>query len=88
MIYYRFANYSKGAILEVLEKIGKVRFEQTIKNTGLPKPKEMANFKLEKEAKVCAVMYKYPGDTRYTCLFVVKDYEMHSKGWVWENYAN
>ena len=88
MIKYRFANYDREAITEVLERIGKVRFEKTLANTSLKKPTEMKNFKLLWEGRTCAVMYKYPGDFRYTKLFLIKDYEMPEKGWIWENYRD
>ncbi|WP_028375979.1 hypothetical protein [Leeuwenhoekiella sp. MAR_2009_132] len=83
---FRFENTSEAAIEEVLKRVGKVRFYKTIENTALPKPKIMANFKLVWLVNTCSVMYKYPGDTRYSQLFVIKDYEMPAEGWIWIMY--
>ncbi len=43
-----------------------------IENAGYSMPKELANFKLIKEFRTCAVNYKYPGEREYSQLFVIK----------------
>ncbi|PHQ27695.1 hypothetical protein [Leeuwenhoekiella nanhaiensis] len=87
MIYYRFVNYDIDAIKTILESMGKVRFEKSLPNRD-HKPTKMKNFKLVWNGKVCEVCYLFPGDTRYTKLFHIKEYEMPETGWVWENYRN
>ena len=84
MIRSRFENTDRAAIVEVLKRIGKVRFEKTLENAGLPKATKTANFKLIFQGKVCALNYKY--DSQYTQICTLKDYELPRNGWVYEQY--
>ena len=81
MIKYRLVNYNRAAIKETLERIGKVRFEKTMGNNGLPMPKRLDRFKLVQLKKTCSVEYKYPGEFNYAQLFLIKHYEMPKEGW-------
>ena len=83
---FRFENTSIEAITEVLQRFEKVQFQKMIENSGMKMPKKVANFKLIKEYRTCAVNYKYPGDREYSQLFVIKDYEMPAEGWIWTMY--
>ena len=87
MIYYRFANYNTKSIRELLAKVGRIRFQESLPNRE-QKPTQLKNFKLIWNGKVCEVCYLFPKDNRYTKLFHVKEYEMPEEGWVWENYRN
>ncbi|WP_405329496.1 hypothetical protein [Leeuwenhoekiella sp. LLG6367-2.1] len=86
MVYYRFANYSRAAIEDILKRIGKVRFEKYIENSGQQRPKKLANFRLLYDGKMCSVEYKFPQNQEYSRLFLIKEYEMPEAGWVWEMY--
>ena len=88
MYKYRFVNYDKEAITEVLETVGKVRFEQAIKTRNLARPKELQNFKLRWQFRTCELAYKYQGDFRYSKIMDIKEYEMPEKGWIWEKYRD
>ena len=86
MLKGQFVNKSRDAIKETLEGIGKVRFEEILKNARLEKPKKLANFKLVWTGLNCALTYKYPGEFGYQKICILKEYEMPSKGWEWEMY--
>jgi len=88
MFKHRFANYDREAITQVLETIGKVRFDLAIESRGLKRPKELQNFKLRWQFRTCELSYKYPGDFRYSKIMDIKEYEMPEKGWIWEKYKD
>ena len=74
-----FRNYNTSEIETLLMEIGPYRFTNALKNSQLPKPKQMKNFFLECNVDCTFLVYKYPEGIRK--IMKIDDYKLPEHGW-------